>query len=495
MLMRNNSIINFKKVMITSILVLLVTCLIASSDIANTAAYYTDIETASSNSFQGWSASLWTQTSQSDFQAGISNQVDITTSPGDLILDEGLSQAVVASDDFESGDWTGGTGWLWAWYTENNPVITTSGLPHGGSYHAQMATNGSYYYIARPTNMTGMTGARVQFWAKANSFGVSDFVNCTIFDGTTWNTVQTWNDGDDDNTYYYFDIDISGMDMSSEFYVTFYSELYGPGAYFYIDDVQFVATPIQYGIASDDFESGGWNGGTGWLWGWWYQGDSAVTTLGGPYEGSYHLRLRSSTGYVDRALDLSGKTSVHLQFWAKADSFEAGETATCNIYDGVAWDTVHTWVDGNDDNIYRFYDVDLSGYNMYNQFYITFEANMSGTGDYFYVDNIVITQPNEYYTLGTLASQVLDTGVPGTVWNMLIWDETLMSNTDITFAVRASDTPFNAGDATPFWTLVGGTSPVITGLPAGRYKQWRVTLTTSNTANTPTLHEVRLYYY
>jgi hypothetical protein len=29
---------------------------------------------------------------------------------------------------------------------------------------------------------------------------------------------------------------------------------------------------------------------------------------------------------------------------------------------------------------------------------------------------------------------------------------------------------------------------------SGRYVQWRATLTTTNAANTPTLHEVRIYY-
>ena len=126
-------------------------------------------------------------------------------------------------------------------------------------------------------------------------------------------------------------------------------------------------------------------------------------------------------------------SNVHLQFWAKANSFESGETAVCNIYDGVVWDTVQTWVNGDDDNIYHFYDIDLSGYNMYNQFYITFEANMSGTGDYLYIDDVKFRIPGGYYTSGTLASQVLDTGAAGTTWNMLFWDETWLSNTDITF--------------------------------------------------------------
>ena len=105
-----------------------------------------------------------------------------------------------------------------------------------------------------------------------------------------------------------------------------------------------------------------------------------------------------------------------------------------------------------------------------------------------------------YYYSGTLASQVLDTGVAGARWDALFWDETLESNTDITFGVRASDNLF-AKDAepnppsVPDWISVGGMSPVTSGLPSGRYLQWRATLTTSDTSETPTLHEVTIDYY
>jgi hypothetical protein len=113
--------------------------------------------------------------------------------------------------------------------------------------------------------------------------------------------------------------------------------------------------------------------------------------------------------------------------------------------------------------------------------------------------------PSTFYSLagkegpnvssGTIASNVLDTTMAGAVWDGLFWDETLASNTDITFEVRASDTSFNADDEALLWNDVGGTSPVVSGLPVGRYIQWRATLTTTDTANTPNLHEVRVYYY
>jgi len=35
-------------------------------------------------------------------------------------------------------------------------------------------------------------------------------------------------------------------------------------------------------------------------------------------------------------------------------------------------------------------DIDLSPYTMSSQFYIAFDAQMSGTGDYFYVDDLLI---------------------------------------------------------------------------------------------------------
>lgn len=102
---------------------------------------------------------------------------------------------------------------------------------------------------------------------------------------------------------------------------------------------------------------------------------------------------------------------------------------------------------------------------------------------------------NTYADAGTIASQVLDTGIAGAKWDALFWDETLPANTNITFEVRASDTAFTKDAATPSWTFVGGTSPVTSGLPSGRYLQWRATLTTSDTSKTPTLHEVTVDYY
>ena len=151
-------------------------------------------------------------------------------------------------------------------------------------------------------------------------------------------------------------------------------------------------TAASFPIASDDFESGGWSGGVGWLWGWGNSGSAAVTSAGGPYEGGYHLQLMSDDGYVDRALDLSGHSDVHLQFWAKVDSFETVDSIDCVVTsDGTPYG-VRSWTDADSDNTYHFVDIDLSSYTMSSVFYVSFDAQMSGSDDYFYVDDLVFRE-------------------------------------------------------------------------------------------------------
>ena len=149
------------------------------------------------------------------------------------------------------------------------------------------------------------------------------------------------------------------------------------------------ATTLSSPLAWDNFESGGWAGGVGWSGGWSHSGDSAVTTSGSPYQGIYHLRLRSYTGIATRMVNLAGITAANLTFWWKAYSFESGEYATVEVNDGT-WHTVLTVNDGQDDYIYHPADIDLSSYNMVSNFQVRIASHMSNTGDYFYIDDIKI---------------------------------------------------------------------------------------------------------
>jgi len=187
-------------------------------------------------------------------------------------------------------------------------------------------------------------------------------------------------------------------------------------------------------------------------------------------------------------------------FWAT--TFNAG---TAKIYLNGSLDKTGTLPDTNDStaNLLLFRSGKGTGryfYGRIDEFRI-YSGELSAAwlkAEYLSVTAAFITygaETSKYTSSGTIASQVLDTGVAGARWDALFWDETLQSNTDITFEARASNTSFAKDAATPSWTSVGGTSPITSGLPSGRYMQWRATLTTSDTSKTPTLREVRVYHY
>jgi subtilisin family serine protease len=149
--------------------------------------------------------------------------------------------------------------------------------------------------------------------------------------------------------------------------------------------------PAPVTIASDGFESGNFSGGSGWVGAWVRSGDAGILSSEGPHSGSRHVRLRRSTGYLERAVNLLGATSVRLQFWAKVRSFESSDRAYVQVKpSGGVPSTVKTFTPADSNNQYSFYDIDLSGFNMTTDFRIIFDAAMNSTGDYWYLDDIQV---------------------------------------------------------------------------------------------------------
>lgn len=158
-------------------------------------------------------------------------------------------------------------------------------------------------------------------------------------------------------------------------------------------------------IAWDGFESGNGAGGGGWSSSWAFSGYANVipgTTNAPTHQGSYHLQLLSNTGVAGRTVDMTIVTNAHLKFWWKARSFETGETATVEIYDG-SWHTVLNVGLIQSDDTYHFADINLSNYNMVSDFQIRAASHMGGIGDYFYVDDIEIAGTLPQHTIsGTI---------------------------------------------------------------------------------------------
>ncbi len=146
-------------------------------------------------------------------------------------------------------------------------------------------------------------------------------------------------------------------------------------------------------IAFDGFESGNFSGGSGsWVGAWVKSGDVRIRkNRDNPHAGSRHVRLRRSNGYLERTVDLSGASSVHLTFWAKVKSFEGSDEALVLVSpDGVNYSTVAVFTSADSDNTYHFYDLDLTGFPMSGDFRIAFDGEMNSPKDYLFLDDIEI---------------------------------------------------------------------------------------------------------
>jgi|GEM_PF-983362 len=138
-------------------------------------------------------------------------------------------------------------------------------------------------------------------------------------------------------------------------------------------------------LAFDGFE-GGWSGGNGWAGAWTRSGDASIVTSGGSYAGSYHLRLRRSTGYAARSVNL-GSSGAYLSFCAKVNSFESSDKAEVKINGAV----VKTFTNATQsNNTYACYNGSSSIPLPSGTVTIAFDAGMSNQDDYWYIDNIEV---------------------------------------------------------------------------------------------------------
>lgn len=171
-------------------------------------------------------------------------------------------------------------------------------------------------------------------------------------------------------------------------------------------------------VASDDFESNTWSGGTGWLGSWTATGMTSVINAEQPYEGNYHARIRASSGGIKRAVDLSNLPDLELEFMARVKIFEQGDEAKLKISnDGINWTELYTWTYLDSDDTYYEHEIDLSPYTMSSQVYIWFDAIVTNGGDKFFVDDLEIEHDPLFEVVvttddsTTTALVIIDSGV------------------------------------------------------------------------------------
>ncbi len=343
----------------------------------------------------------WTTPAPVNDNQNLANDTD----KSDKLVVVGMLQTVqsaVAADNFDNG-WPGGSSggnWTGNWISTGS-----AGLAGGGVSGSCLGFAGAAGNATRQTNIPEYTKTELKFQAKALSFGPSDSAHCSVStDGGNWTPVATWTHGNETSSYNSFDVNLYGQ--------------YGLGGGNTTVPlwVRYDANLSSSVIASDDFESHSWTGGSGWASQWTNSsgsgnptGGTAITNTGSPHGGSYHLRLAGSwsssqRGYAQRNLNLSNYAAPHLQFWAKAAPFGWSDNAQLLLKVGSgSFTSLLTWVHNGsgsltDDNTYHFFDVDLSQFGAGGQssVWLAFKANMRSTSTYFYVDDIKIVQGSSF---------------------------------------------------------------------------------------------------
>ena len=81
----------------------------------------------------------------------------------------------------------------------------------------------------------------LQFWAKASGFGSGDTAVVQVSpDGENYTTVKTFTVNDSDGAYRFYDIDLSGFTMTSQFFVAFASNISASQPALFVDNIEIV---------------------------------------------------------------------------------------------------------------------------------------------------------------------------------------------------------------------------------------------------------------
>ena len=518
-----------KKIIASIIGIAVVVVLIAA---AGTYAFLSDTETSTGNQGTAWTSSLWTQTSQADFNAGVLNNVDTSSSPGDVKL------AAISG-------WYG-SGWS---YRKQITIDHTKVSNTSQSNFAVLISriDPALEYTANGGHVGESDGGDILFTSSDGTTKLSHEIEKYVpstGELVAWVKVPTLSTTADTIIYMYY----GNPSCADQWNINGTWDSTFNGIWHLKEDPSGTAPQMKDSTANgnngtSDVSMTGANQVAGKIDGslsfngtsnYVQANDSASLRIGSaitvsawiyPYSvaaGSHRIISKWTPGNQEYILYLSGAqigvgvktgsgvtTGANLvaNTWYHIEMVWSGSTTIAVYKNGTFLQnvTITTGTTGTSGPLVlakhgstssEYFNgiIDECRVSMTSRSadWIKTEYNNQNSPSTFYSAGTEGGQ--QYVSSGTIASQVFDTSKTGSRWDGMVWDATLPANTTLTFAVRASDTLFVASAATPAWTSIG-TSPVLSGLPSGRYMQWRATLTSTVTSATPTLSEARTYYY
>ena len=159
----------------------------------------------------------------------------------------------------------------------------------------------------------------------------------------------------------------------------------------------------QTSLATDDFQSSDYTGGSGWTGPWVESVDDGIAAtgdirIGTDLDASLRLGVGGRTGgpnqprWIDRTFDGGGVTSATLSFDYRSDNLEAGDFVYVEIYDGTTYHEVAALGDGaNNATTQSFGPVDITTHVTASSAIRIITTALSHDNDRVWFDNIDIS--------------------------------------------------------------------------------------------------------
>ncbi|MEM5871302.1 MAG: VWA domain-containing protein [Candidatus Aenigmatarchaeota archaeon] len=105
------------------------------------------------------------------------------------------------------------------------------------------------------------------------------------------------------------------------------------------------------------------------------------------------FRDMDAYGYAEKYFNFSGMKNLILSYWwmLGPDSLESGEYGEFKIWDG-SWKTIKTYDQNYVYGYYIYEEINLSNYNMRDNFTIRFGAKTSEDNERFYIDDVIVKE-------------------------------------------------------------------------------------------------------
>lgn len=155
----------------------------------------------------------------------------LSTAQADLVA--------IASETFSKSSWGTGTGWSDVWYHEGNASIISAAKPYSSSYH--MCLRAGDAWTNRQLDLSGYDNARLGLYIKVRSFENDDESQLMIkSNNSDWTTLRKFTTSDSDNTYHYYEFDLTPYGLTTQFSIGLKAEMSGRKDYLYVDDIRII---------------------------------------------------------------------------------------------------------------------------------------------------------------------------------------------------------------------------------------------------------------